>query len=137
VIFVDTSALFAVLDRDDWAHEPARDAWTRMLSSDEGPLLVTSNYVLVETFALTQARLGMEAARLFHDSVLPVLRVHWITREEHESATQALLITGRRRLSLVDCSSFHLMRRLGIDRVFAFDRHFAEQGFEAVPTCPT
>jgi len=133
VIFVDTSAVYAVLDRDDEAHERARDAWTGWLSREDGPLFVTSNYVLVESFALLQARLGMEAVRAFHDAVLPVLQVHWTTREDHEAATQALLTADRRRLSLVDCTSFQLMRRLGATRVFAFDRHFAEQGFEVMP----
>lgn len=29
--------------------------------------------------------------------------------------------------------SFEIMRRLRLRRAFAFDRHFAEQGFELVP----
>lgn len=103
------------------------------MSGEYGSLLVTSNYVLVEAFALLQARLGIEAVRAFHDAILPVLQVIWTTREDHEAATQALLVAGRRRLSLVECTSFQLMRRLGATRVFTFDRHFAEQGFEVVP----
>jgi uncharacterized protein len=43
-----------------------------------------------------------------------------------------VLAAARRNLSLVDCVSFELMRRLGIRRVFCFDPHFAEQGFELV-----
>ena len=82
---------------------------------------------------MIQARLGMEAVRAFHDSVLPVLQVHWTGREEHEAAAQGMLVANRRRLSLVDCVSFQLMRRLGVTRVFAFDRHFAEQGFQVLP----
>lgn len=134
MIFVATSALYAVLDRDDQAHERACDAWTGWLSGEDGPLLVTSNYVLVESFALFQSRLGMEAVRVFHDAILPVLQVHWTTREDHEVATQALLVADRRRLSLVDCANLQLMRRLGATRAFALDRHFAEQGFEVMPT---
>ena len=38
-----------------------------------------------------------------------------------------------RQLSLVDCTSFVVMRQIGIDDVFAFDRHFAEQGFTVLP----
>ena len=133
MIFVDTSAFYAVLDRSDGAHERARGAWADWLSGENDPLFVTSNYVLVETFALVQARLGMAAVRALHDAVLPVLRVHWTTREDHEAAIQALLIADRRRLSLVDCTSFQIMRRLGVSRAYAFDRHFAEQGFEVLP----
>lgn len=53
--------------------------------------------------------------------------------ENHGVAVTALLTAGKRQLSLVDCSSFEAMRRLGITSAFAFDRHFAEQGFEQVP----
>jgi predicted nucleic acid-binding protein len=43
------------------------------------------------------------------------------------------LTSARRRLSLVDCTSFEVMRRLGITSAFAIDRHFVEQGFEVLP----
>ncbi|MDP2857839.1 MAG: VapC toxin family PIN domain ribonuclease, partial [Bacillota bacterium] len=45
----------------------------------------------------------------------------------------ALLTAGRRNLSLVDCVSFDVMRRLGMEKAFAFDAHFAEQGFQCMP----
>ncbi len=132
MIFVDTSALFAVLDRDDQAHESARAAWAGWLSDEREISLLTSNYVLVESFALLQSRFGMEAVRAFHDDLLPVLQVHWATPEDHDIATQALLLAGRRRASLVDCTSLQLMRRLGVSWAFAFNRHFAEQGCEVL-----
>jgi len=44
-----------------------------------------------------------------------------------------VLSVARKRVSLVDCGSFYVMRRLGIKRAFTFDRHFTEQGFECVP----
>ncbi len=131
-IFVDTSALYAVLDRDDERHEQARETWTRILSED-APLL-TSSYVLVESFALIQSRLGMEALRTFSDAVLPVIRPHWVSEEDHRTAAQAVLAADRRGLSLVDCVSFHVMRRLRVRKVFAFDQHFDEQGFRVVPS---
>lgn len=129
--FVDTSALYAVMDRDDQRHAVADAFWQQTLSTDE--VLVTSNYVVVECFALVQSRLGMEAVRLFADAVLPAIEVRWVAPEDHHTATQAVMAAGRRGLSLVDCSSFQLMRRLGIRRAFSLDRHFAEQGFELVP----
>jgi predicted nucleic acid-binding protein len=133
VIFVDTSAFYAVLDRDDAVHEPARATWATRVADPETFTLVTSNYVLVESCALIQARLGMEAVRVFHEAVLPVVQVHWITPDDHRLATHALLTANRRGLSLVDCTSFQIMRRLGMRRAFAFDQHFAEQGFELLP----
>ena len=136
MIFVDTSAFYAVLDRDDDRHADARDTWTGLVSGADNSVLLTSNYVLLESFALVQARLGMEALRVFNDDLLPVVRFCWITAEDHMTATHALLTAGRRGLSLVDCASFQLMRRLGANKAFAFDRHFAEQGFEVLPGSP-
>jgi predicted nucleic acid-binding protein len=50
-IFVDTSALLAVLDAGDSNHPPARAAWELLVSQKDA--LVSTNYVIVETFALS------------------------------------------------------------------------------------
>jgi uncharacterized protein len=130
-VFVDTSALYALLDRADASHEHAAGAWRGFLNDDEQ--LLTSNYVVVESFALTQSRLGIAAVRLLQDDILPVIRIHFVDREVHRSSISVLLAAGRRNLSLVDCASFEIMRALGIKTVFAFDPHFKEQGFVVVP----
>lgn len=130
-IFVDTSAFYATLDADDAQHQPARLTWVTLLN--ESTDLVCSNYVIVETTALVQNRLGIEAVRAFQEDMLPVVRVEWVDEQAHRAGVTALITAGRRHLSLVDCVSFDLMRRLGIRQVFAFDPHFAEQGFELIP----
>ena len=132
MIFVDTSAFFAILDRDDDAHAVARQNWTALLSADAPASLVTSSYVLVESFALIQARLGLDAVRALHDAILPVVSVHWVLEQDHAAAVSALLAADRRRLSLVDCCSFQIMRRLGIRQALAYDQHFTEHGFEVI-----
>jgi len=60
-LFVDTSAFFAVLDGSDLHHPKARQIWKNLIESNED--LISTSYVLVETFALVQSRLGMEAVR--------------------------------------------------------------------------
>ena len=132
MILIDTSALYAVLDRDDENHQAAKAGWEHLLSADEA-LLVT-NYVLVETAALVQHRLGMDALRTFCADVLPALDVHWITETDHSHALDAVLAADRRKLSLVDCSSFHVMRGRNLRMAFAFDPHFREHGFDVVPS---
>lgn len=132
MIFVDTSALYAVLDRDDDNHPLAKSAWSSLLQGDDA--LIVTNYVVVETTALVQHRLGMEAVRALCGDMLPALEMHWIGEDEHRHAQNALLAADRRRMSLVDCSSFHVMRSRMIRSAFAFDPHFREQGFEVLPT---
>lgn len=129
-VFVDTSALFAVLDADDGAHSQADGIWRRLLTQEE--VLLTSNYVLVETFALVQRRLGMNAVESLSTDVTPVLNVHWVDEAEHSRAVTAILAARRRKLSLVDCVSFDIMRRLGVESCFAFDSHFEAQGFDCL-----
>ncbi len=125
--FIDTSALYAVLDRDDTNHDAARAIWFRLLDTAE-PLL-THNYVLLESIAIIQKRLGMDAVRAFLYDVSPLVSVTWIGPETHARALSALLMTDRRGLSLTDCASFEVMRDSGTRSVFAFDSHFTEQGF--------
>jgi len=130
-IFVDTSAFYAVLDRGDENHASARETWLRLLR--EQHTLFTSNYVLLETCALLQNRLGIPALRTFHEDVAPLLRVVWVTDGPHASGMEAVLAAGRKRLSIVDCIAFQVMRESAVDTAFSFDRHFAEQGFTVIP----
>lgn len=130
-IFVDTSAFLAVLDAAEANHPAAKDLWRQLVSQEAS--LVCTNYILVETLALAQRRLGVEAVRAFQEDILPVVTVDWVDSDAHAEGVGALLIAGRRDLSLVDCVSFNAMRRLGLDVAFAFDRHYPEQGFSTIP----
>jgi predicted nucleic acid-binding protein len=130
-VFVDTSGILAMLDASDAQHARAADAWRRLLES--GSTLVTTSYVLVESLALAQHRLGIGAARDIDRTLVPLMRVVWIDAAFHARGMAALLAAGRRKLSLVDCVSFEVMREGGIARAFTLDPHFREQGFERVP----
>ena len=129
-VFIDTSALFAILDADDRNHEQARQTWIDLVSRET--TAVCTNYVLVETFALVQRRLGIDAARVFQEDIVPMLHVEWVSKEHHAAGVAALLVAANRHLSLVDCISFEAMRLWGIKTAFAFDRHFWEQGFACI-----
>jgi predicted nucleic acid-binding protein len=131
VTFVDTSAIYAVLDRNDANHETATASWFRLLESGEA--LFTTSYVVVESCALAQSRLGLDAVRSIQEDVLPVMEIVWVEEATHTLAMTALLASRRRKLSLVDCVSFAAMRQKGSRVAFAFDRHFAEERF-AFPT---
>ncbi|TVR67431.1 MAG: PIN domain-containing protein [Spirochaetaceae bacterium] len=127
MVFVDTSGLYAVFDRDDRNHATAVQRWRSLLSSNAR--LVTHNYVVLELTALLRSRLGMDAVRDLTVEVLPVLTVQWVSETIHAQGMHAMLAAGRRKLSLTDCVSFEIMRRNGCTTAFAFDPHFEEQGF--------
>lgn len=127
-VFVDTSGLYAVLDRSDRNHREAGAIWEELLAPGSEGDLVTSSFVVVETWALVQARLGMDAARVLVDDVLPAIEVVWVDGAVFQAAASAVLAADRRGLTLVDCVSFEVMRRRQIRAALAFDRHFEERG---------
>lgn len=130
-LFVDTSAFLALLNADDKEHRAAHSHWLGWI--DEGISFETHNYAILESHALIQNRYGMGAIRDFETAIRPLLTVHWVDPQTHRSAVQLLLAADRRSLSLVDCTSFVVMGQVGIETAFAFDRHFAEQGFRLLP----
>lgn len=127
-LFADTSALFAFLVRDDRMHPAARQTFETFTAT--GVRLLTSSYVLLESIALLQSRVGLPAVQDFVSRIVPLLDVIWVDAEWHLRATQRLIGEGKRDVSLVDCLSFEIMETRGIDTAFSFDRHFLERGFE-------
>ena len=130
-IFVDTSAFYALIDDRDPNHGRARSALAGLVADDAG--LLTHEYVVVETTALVQRRLGLAALRRFVDDLLPLVEIAWVDEALHTEAREALLAAGRRNVSLVDWTSFLVMRRHGVRRAFTFDPDFGGEGFQVLP----
>lgn len=131
-VFVDTSALYAIFDRDDSGHGAAADGWSA-LARGRRPL-VTSNYILLETTALLQRRLGLAAVHDLEDRILPLLTVRWVTEPLHRRAAARLRRLDRREVSLVDCVSFEVMDADAIKDAFALDDDFVSAGFRLIPS---
>ena len=130
-VFVDTSALYAVLDADDLNHQAAGAAWQLLLDGLESDDLeaVTHESVIVEIAALAQRRLGMEAVRVLVDDFVPLFSTVWIDQGLHDRAAAAMLAAGLRSVSLVDWTSFEVMRQRAVELAFAFDEDFQQRGF--------
>lgn len=126
MMFVDTSAFFALADRADNNHAKATEFLALIIKS--GEVLFTHPYVIVETVALMQRRLGMGSVQRFlHD--MESLSTIWIDENIHAEAVSLLLNKKHRHLSLVDCASFVVMRKMGAQNVFGFDNDFKKAGF--------
>lgn len=125
-VFVDTSALYAILDEGDVNHADAATTWRALLQA--GTDLVTHNYVLVEAALLVRRRLGADAAAVLVDTLAPAITTEWVDGSLHDAAVEVWR-AGNRKASLVDHVSFVIMRRQAIDVAFAFDSDFESEGF--------
>lgn len=130
-VFADTSALYALLVATEERHEEVARAFARVLERRRP--LVTTNYILLETAALLQRRIGLAAVRDFDEQLVPVCTVHWITEAMHRRGMDRLIRSDRRGLSLVDCVSFGVMEGEGIGEALALDDDFANAGFRVLP----
>ena len=129
-LFVDTSAWFAYINRKDPDHIAVR----KVLHKFQGRL-ITSNYIIDETISLCLYRLGHKAAVavggvLFDTTEVDSIR---ITPGDEQDAYLLLCERPDHRYSFTDCSSFILMRRLGLDTALALDDDFRHEGFHVVP----
>lgn len=126
-VFADTSAFLALLNAADEHHDRA----FATLRTRKAHILSTS-YVLVETYALVGRRLGLDALKGFRADFAPLVDVVWVDETLHNAGLDLLLDRRRRRLSLVDAVSFVTMRQGNVSEAFAFDPHFEEEGFSIV-----
>jgi len=119
-LFVDTSVWYAAADSSDLGNARAKST----LKSGE-PLL-TTDHVLVETWTLLRYRIHRHAAERFWEGLRSgTAAVEPVGTADMETAWQIGLQYRDQDFSLVDRTSFAVMRRLGLDRVASFDDDFA------------
>ena len=97
--------------------------------------LVTSDYVMAESYTLCRLRGGIEPLRRLAALVRESrsLRMLRVTETEYEQALDLMLTREDKRWSFTDCASFVLMESLTIRDAFAFDENFAQAGFSVHP----
>lgn len=127
IVFADTSGLFAFLVENDYMHVRAKRIFH--FFAENNVQLLTSSSVLVETTALLQHRVGMNAVLEFKDKINPLLDIVWVDAHWHEKAANKLVAINQKKVSLVDCLSFAIMEAKEIDTAFSFDKHFEKNGF--------
>lgn len=128
-VFVDTSALLALLDRADPRHESTRNAF-RDLADDD---LVTHGYVIAESLAVARRRFGVEGAIALLDDLLPAMTLLAVEPAWHVEAQRRYRASLPSSVSFVDQVSFELMREMGIKVAFTVDRDFSAAGVEVIP----
>jgi len=92
--FVDTSALYATLVATEDSHRETRSAFAKLL--DEGRTLWVTSYVLVESIALLQHRIGLDPVRDLDRYIVPLLTVEPVAHALHRAGMERLIREDRR-----------------------------------------
>jgi predicted nucleic acid-binding protein len=129
-VFVDTSAVVALKDKQAQHHEDAQRFW----DTASGIVWASLNATAQETYTRARFRLGFRAALSLYDLLKGenVVGVSFSPADE----IQARLTLARFKehdLSFHDALLAMVMKRLGGYRVFTFDHHFYLFGFEVLP----
>ena len=134
--FVDTSAWVAIVDDSDKYHHEAKSHYLQLLKRKTD--LLTSNYVLAETYTWLRYHTNHSYAVRFHQMVtsaekLRTLEILWINRDMADAAWEIFERYSAQLFSFTDCTSFVLARRVKVKEVFAFDEDFTVMGFVTRP----
>ncbi len=131
-VFVDTSGWYSLIDRRDGAHRPSRAFVEEWLIA--GGRLVSSDYVLDESFTLARARSGTRAAVRLMDLIerTTALDLEWVGHERFEQARGLFRRYADQAFSFTDCTSFVLMKELGLEGALTSDQNFRVAGFDLV-----
>jgi predicted nucleic acid-binding protein len=117
--FVDSSALISLVDRDDYTHRAAVEAYESLKADDYR--LFTSNHIIAETFDILAGSLGHAVARSWLDEMgLPV----YVADAADLEQARDRVISARTPLNFNDALSVVIMQRLGVADAFAVDPDF-------------
>lgn len=131
-VFVDTGAWDAIADSGDANHKAALQFRDEIAGKVH---LVTTDYVLDELYTLLLMNIGLErtvAHKRKIDILIKenILEIIWINRQIAEQAWEIFeQFNSDKKWSFTDCTSYAVMKEIGITEVFAFDHHFEQMKF--------
>ncbi len=136
-LFVDTSAWDALADNPDKHHLSAIRFRDEMAGRRK---LLTSSYIFDELFTLLLLNIGYGPTVEYKKKLDILIAEHvldmiWIDDAIAIEAWDVFEKYNADKLwSFTDCTSYAVMKRLGITEVFAFDHHFEQMGFLRLPS---
>ncbi len=134
MLFIDTSAFIAIVNKGDRWHESAnklvediKEGRTKLRG------IVTSDYVIDETLTKIRYSVGHKEAVEWGKSILASSLIQKVIVDDavFNEAWELFQRYEDKKLSFTDCTSVVIMRNMGINTIFAFDEDFLKIGFNS------
>ncbi len=131
-LFVDSSAWIGLFADNDKYHQLASQAFSTF---NADPILFTSDYVIDETLTHILITYGRQNALRFGRWVLstPHVEIFRVDEAVWQAAWDMFQSYEDKQWAFTDCTSFVLMHQHNLHRVFTFDHHFEQAGFQLWP----
>jgi len=133
MIFVDTGAFFASKVAND-VNYPSAVEIERKIQQGKYGKMITTNYILDELYTLLRGRVSHDETIRIGESIRssPNIKIIWILEALEETAWEFFKEHQDKTYSFTDCTSFVVMRSLGLNLAFSYDSHFEQAGFQII-----
>jgi len=136
LLFVDTWGWCTVSNPKETQHQQVREIMETLPES--GKRLITTNFVLDETYTLVRFRVHHQAAVELHQRIErliigKLLKVIHITPEIEQPAWRIFERYSDKDFSFTDCTSFVVMQSLKLTQALTDDHHFEQMGLQILP----
>jgi predicted nucleic acid-binding protein len=130
-IFIDTSFIIALVNERDQYHHQALS----IADQYDSQLLVVTDAVLLEVSNALSRSYKNEAIQIIEDLMASEnVEVVHLNSELFGRAFDLYKTRPDKAWGLVDCISFIVMQDRGMTIAFTFDQHFAQAGFQILPS---
>ena len=134
-VFVDTWGWCALVNEAQIEHIEVAALFQEFV--DKGTVLVTTNFILDESYTLIRIRIHHRAAVEFHDLLQALIGDKYVkqvqvTPEIEQKAWEIFERYADKDFSYTDCTSFAVMQLFKITHAITEDHHFKQMGFQTV-----
>jgi predicted nucleic acid-binding protein len=133
VIFIDTGAFFASKVKNDVNYPSAVEIEHQIKEGKYGKM-ITTNYILDELVTLLRGRVSHDETIQIGETIRksPNIRIIWILEALEAASWKLFKEHHDKTYSFTDCTSFVVMRSLGMNIAFSYDSHFKQAGFQII-----
>jgi len=133
-VFVNTSGWLALYNPNDPNHEVATDLWEDL--REQPVRLVTTDYVLDQTFTALKVFGSLQTAQAFNELVKNsmLIRLFMVDSVIFDRAWYVFVEDEQSHWTFTDCVNYAVVQYLGVSEVFTFDPGFSAPGMVTIPS---